>query len=181
MASEPITTSSTANHPVWTVYDRLRDACLNTKYFGRRLSTIKRLNLALDLILAISAPSSAVTGLWLWNTTDGQIAWKIFSILSALIAVTKPLLGQFLSASAYEAVLSGYKTILFDLKEIKTSIEQRKTFDEEAQDEFERVKRYEKLIIDKDPESSHSQRLRRICDSEVREEYPVKSFYIPED
>jgi len=51
------------NHPVWSLYDEIRTARLNVKYYGRRLEFLERRNFAFELILLASAPTSAIAGL----------------------------------------------------------------------------------------------------------------------
>jgi hypothetical protein len=70
------------NHPVWTVYDKLRSARLNVKYYGARLHRIERANLAIEYILLAAAPSSAVAGLWFWNTEVGKTIWQSLGVLA---------------------------------------------------------------------------------------------------
>jgi hypothetical protein len=83
---------SREDHPVWTVYDKLRTACLNVKYYSRRLRSLERWNFALEFLLSATAPSSAIAALFFWNTEYGQTAWKYLAIVAAITAVAKPLL-----------------------------------------------------------------------------------------
>jgi len=77
---------------VWGVDDLLRTARLNVKYYSARLAFFQRCNFLLELVLAITAPSSAVAGLWFWKTSTGEFAWTTLGVVAALAAVLKPLL-----------------------------------------------------------------------------------------
>lgn len=169
------------DHPVWSVYDRLRSARLSVKYYCRRLENAERWNFWLDLILLITAPSSAVAGLWFWDTPTGQLAWKWIAIPAAIVAVVKPLLHLTKKIKDYEAVVSGYRILEFDLQEIKIGIEQKRKFDSQLQGDFRRAQQREKTLIGKNPESRESSRIRRICQEEVNQELPPDSFYVPEE
>src|SRR5215467_5935983 len=94
------------DHPVWTVYDRLRSARLNVKYYGRRLQFCERCTFSLEFLLAATAPSSAVAGLWFWATELGHMVWQYAGIAAALAAVAKPPLNLTRKIKAYESVLA---------------------------------------------------------------------------
>lgn len=81
-----------ANNPVWDVYDEYRTARLNVKYHAGLLRRQKRISFWLELTLAISAPTSAVAGLWFWQSDIGAILWRIFAVIAAFAAIVKPLL-----------------------------------------------------------------------------------------
>ncbi len=78
---------SRQNHPVWKVYDQLRTARFNEKILTHRLKCLILGNRILEIILAISAPFSAIAGLWFWNTDTGQIVWRYFGIIAAIAVV----------------------------------------------------------------------------------------------
>jgi len=79
------------DHPVWEVYDLYRTARLNVKYYSELLHRTEIKNFLLDLILLCSAPTSAVAGLWFWETEIGHEVWKYFGVIAAFAAVLKPL------------------------------------------------------------------------------------------
>jgi cytochrome c oxidase subunit IV len=114
---------SREQHPIWTVYEKLRTACLNVRYYGRRLQGVERWNLSLEFVLGATAPSSAIAALWFWNTEYGQTAWKCLAIVAAIAAVAKPLLNLTSRIKEYESVLSGYRVLEYDLREIRSMIE----------------------------------------------------------
>src|SRR5260370_10214406 len=114
-----------SDNPVWTVYDKLRTARLNVKYYSRRLQFFERLNLSMESVLMATAPSSAVAGLWFWNTEWGTYAWQYLGAVAAIVAVAKPLLGLTKRVKDYEGILSGYRTLEYDLMEIRSLIEQK--------------------------------------------------------
>ncbi|MCU7940440.1 MAG: hypothetical protein KZQ64_13665 [gamma proteobacterium symbiont of Bathyaustriella thionipta] len=78
--------------PVWDVYDLYRSARLNAKYYSALLHQTEKRNFILEFILLLTAPSSAVAGLWFWDSLIGQEIWKYMGIVAAITAVLKPML-----------------------------------------------------------------------------------------
>lgn len=169
------------DHPVWSVYDRLRSARLSVKYYCWRLEQVERANFWLELILLATAPASAVAGLWFWTTDIGQLVWKCVAIPAAIAAVLKPLLHLTKRIKDYESLVSGYRILEYDLMELKIAIEQKKKFDATLQAEFRRVQQRERILVGKNPESRENGRIKHTCQQEVNSELPPESFFIPEE
>jgi hypothetical protein len=172
---------SREDHPVWSVYDKLRTACLNVKYYSRRLQTVERWNLALEFLLGATAPSSAIAALWFWNTEYGQAIWKYLAVVAAVAAVAKPLLNLTRRIKEYESVLSGYRTFEYDLREIRALVEQKKKYDHALQIEFKKALQREKALIARNPETRECSRVKRKCEYEVRQQFPPERFFIPDE
>jgi len=169
------------DHPVWSVYDKLRSARLNVKYYGARLQSIERKNMALEGILLATAPTSAIAGLWFWNTEWGKPTWQVLGVLAAIAAIAKPLLNLTKRIKDYEAVLQGYRTLEYDLMEIKTMVEQKKKYDQPLQAELRKAMQREKTLVAKTPETVESKKVKKICQEEVLRELPPEAFFIPEE
>jgi hypothetical protein len=167
------------DHPVWTVYDKLRTARLNVKYYGCRLQSTERLNFSIELLILVAAPTSAVAGLWFWNTEYGKVIWQYMGVLAAIAAVVKPLLGLTKRIKDYENILSGYRMLDFDLMDIKRSIERKRKFDAALQTEFDKAIQRERQLIGKNPENLEKKRVLLRCQNEVLQELPPESFFIP--
>lgn len=165
--------------PVWGVYDKLRTARLNVKYYSRRLATIEKWNFSFELILLASAPASAIAGLWFWDTPVGTLIWKWFGVVAAIVAVVKPLLVFPKRIKDYESVLSGYRALEYDLMEIKTTIEQKQTYDKTQREELRKAIRREKSLVTKSPETRENASVKRRCETEVLRELPSESFFVP--
>lgn len=172
---------SLENHPVWTVYDKLRTARLNVKYYGMQMHRREMANFWIELILMASAPTSAIAGLWFWQTPEGQAVWKYMGIVAAVAAILKPLLGLTKRIKEYESILSGYRMLEYDLMEIKTSIEQKQKYDTSMQAELRKALQREKSLVGKNPESQENKRIKKVCQDEVRRELPPDCFYVPEE
>lgn len=167
------------DHPVWTVYNKLRSARVNVKYFGRRLQLTERINFSIELLLLATAPSSAIAAFWFWDTEYGKHVWQIMGGLAAFAAVAKPLLGLTKRIKDYESLLSGYRMLEYDLGEIKSSIEQKQKYDQTMQSELKKVLQRERTLIAKNPENREIKWIKRRCEIEVARELPTDGFYIP--
>lgn len=167
-------------HPVWGVYDLYRTARLNVKYYSARLNQFEKYNFTLELILLISAPSSAIAGLWFWNTSGGEIVWKFLGVLAAIVAVLKPLLGLNRRIKAYEEVLAGYRALDHDLYEIKEMVAQKQKFDKELQTDFRKALKRKGVLVNKNPETVQKKNLKTRLVREVNNELPPEQFYVPD-
>ncbi len=145
-------------NPVWTVYDKLRSARLNTKYYCRRLELLERENFWIELVLLASAPSSAIAGLWFWDNEYGKVVWRYLGVIAAIAALLKPLLGLTKRIRELENVVAGYRTLEYDLLEIKTLIEQKQRYDAPLQAEFKKAIQREKVLAGKTPETRENQK-----------------------
>ncbi len=173
--------SNKKNHPVWSFYDRLRTARLNTLYYSRRLDSVERTNRVMDIIICIAAPTSAISSFFLWEYEYGKIAWQIFVVIAVTLAMIKPFLNLTEQVKGFASVLSEYKILEHDLRKIKLSIDQNKKYDAALQCEFERVIERERILVSKSPETLEKKSIKKICEIEVLEEFPKDSFYIPEE
>ena len=172
---------SLEHHPVWTLYDKLRTTRLNVKYFGRRLQWHERINFWLEFTLLATAPTSAIAGLWFWQTDLGRVVWQVMGVAAAVVAVTKPLLSLTKRIKEYESILSGYRTLEYDLMEIKSSVEQKQKYDSSMQTELKKALQREKSLVARNPESREDKDVKRVCEDEVRRELPPECFYVPEE
>lgn len=168
------------NNPVWGVYNKLRTARLNVKYYSRRLEQIERQNFLIELVLLATAPTSAIAGLWFWDTEYGSLAWKCLSVVAAIAAILKPLLAFPKKIKDFESVVAGYRTLEYDLMEIKDSIHQRGKYDNSMLTDFKKAQQREKALVGKTPETREVPRVKAVCEAEVRRELPDESFFVPE-
>ncbi|NQS90561.1 hypothetical protein HQ584_12325 [Patescibacteria group bacterium] len=168
-----------SSHPAWNVYDLYRTARLNVKYYSARLTYLERLNFVMELILLISAPSSAVAGLFFWDTPIGSKIWKILGIIAAVVAVSKPLLKLTEKIKQFEETITGYQILEHDLSVIKISIEEKQSYDKSLQKEFKKALERKRVLVTKCPEHREYKKLKNRCTLEVSQELPVDIFFIP--
>lgn len=168
-------------HPVWSMYDRLRSARLSVKYYCWRLQHVERANFWLEFVLLASAPGSAIAGLWFWDTSGGEAAWKGLGVIAAFVAVIKPLLHLTKRIKDYESLVAGYRVLEYDLMELKTAVEHKRRYDAALQADFRKIVQRERALINKNPDSRESPRIKRLCREEVNRELPASAFFVPAD
>jgi hypothetical protein len=171
----------TETHPVWGVYDLLRTARLNVKYYSGRLHRAESCMFWMDLSLLITAPSSAIARLWFWQDPVGQIVWKYLGAIAAFIAIIKPLLGLTKKIKGYQELRSGYTVLEYDLRQIKEMIAHNRKYDKPLQEEFKKAFTRHGILASKEPDTKESKHLKNRCVNEVKKELPLDSFYIPEE
>ena len=156
---------------VWDVYDLRRTARLNVKYYSARLETLRRRAFLIDLALAIAAPTSAVAGLWFWDTTGGQVAWRILAVIAAIFAVAKPLLKLVDAIGTLEEVVTGYRTLDHDLDSISIRIRHKGAYDAELQNEFTKALERKGALLVKEPTCRENAKLKSL------DAWQMKSIY----
>jgi hypothetical protein len=171
----------TDNHPVWCVYNTLRTARLNYKYYSFKLRKAEFKLFWMDFLLTITVPSSAVAGLFFWENPVGIKVWKSLCVISAFIAIIKPMSGILKKRNAYQELKSGYKTIDFDLYAITNKINHEKAYSKQLQSEYQQVTDRMRSLVIKDPDSQEDKLLIEKFEKEVNTELPPSSFYIPEE
>jgi hypothetical protein len=169
------------NHPAWGVYNKLRTARLNVKYYCRRLDSAERWNSFFEITMLASAPTSAIAGLWFWQTDYGKMAWQWLSCIAALSALLKTAYAPGRKIKQYEGVVVGYRALEYDLMEIKAMIEQKGKYDSALQSDFKRALQREKMLVGKNPETTPNKRVVLRCEQEVRDELPDQCFITPGD
>jgi hypothetical protein len=169
------------NHPVWSVYNKLRTSRLNVKYYCHRLERAEQWNSFFEIVMLASAPTSAIAGLWFWQSEHGKLAWQWLGCIAALAALFKPAYAPGRKIKQYEGVVVGYRALEYDLMEIKSLIEQKGRYDASLQSDFKRALQREKMLVGKNPETTPNTRVLKRCEQEVRHELPDECFITPGD
>ncbi|EPR3587281.1 hypothetical protein ACU440_004524 [Vibrio alginolyticus] len=167
------------SHPVWEVYDLLRTAKLNEKYFGYRLQKYVRINNLMEFTIAATASTSAIAGLTLWSDGIGGVFWQVFLVISAAISVAKPILGITKRVRLYEEVLSEYRVLSYELMQLKVSISTTREYDETHKTKFNEIMEKQATLVSKSPESTEKKAVKTKCIDEVLKAYPPESFFVP--
>lgn len=166
-------------HPVWGLYNTLRTARLNVKYYSIKLHRAKTLSVWMNVIVATTAPGSTLAGIFLWETTIGDVLWKCLGIVAALVGLTRPFLGLEENIANYKALTEGFQGYYYDLDVIREKVFQQDAYDKPLQDKFlEAIEKYRSVVIAVDG-SKEDKNLIRKCFTEVNQELPPESFHIP--
>jgi hypothetical protein len=164
-------------HPVWAVYNGLRKARLNVKYYCHLLSWEERKTHWLEIILAITAPTSAFTGLILFKSDTGKIVWQCIAAVSGLAAVSRPWMTK--RIKEYEATISAYRALESDFEMIRQNVQLRGQYDGEQQKKFLAALERARHANDAAPKTSEKRELVRKYTAEVNDELPPEDFFVP--
>jgi len=167
-------------HPVWEVYDFLRTALLNEKYYASQLVRHTRLRLTVELALSIFASISVITGLMVINIPWGKTLWLLASVMTAILAILAPLLRFGDKERSIEIVLRKYRALNNELLELKNKIEEKKTYDEECINTFKEILKRSSKIAHEAPPLVIDKKLIKEKTDEVLNEMPPSSFFVPE-
>ncbi|MCX5999623.1 MAG: hypothetical protein NTU41_08560 [Chloroflexi bacterium] len=158
--------------------DAYREALMNRKYYGYRLSRVKARSLCMDIVIAVGT-SSAIAAWAIWKSTSaGANAWAALAGLATLLAVLKPILNLSKEVDRYTKLYVGHGDVFYDLETIVTKLGNVGNYTDEMQAAFDRAHdRIKQLAPDDDPKVDRI--LLRRCFEEVKAEKPVDSLWWP--
>lgn len=168
-------------HPVWEVYDRLRTARLTYYYYAAKVAATRRKNRALEILLAITVPSSAFAGLPAWKGGPGRLLWIVLSSIGGLGAVSKPILGLTESVDLYEKIAGRYRAFEGELQGLCEAISRSKTYDHVLRERYDQISASIRKSAEDEPVEPLDQDLRRRLFEQIKREQPNESFFLPED
>lgn len=173
--------SRNIHHPVWNVYDSMRTTRLNILYYESKLKTAEKYTLIMQIALAATVPSSAISGFEIWDFGLGKYAWEIIVTISSLIAFIQPFLMLPKKAKLYSELVDGYKILFYDLQDIKHKIEEDNSYADKHKKLFKAAKERKKKLEIKETGVSINQSLKKECQTKVAKELPAENFYIPKE
>lgn len=168
-------------HPVWNVYDQLKTARLNILYYEAKLQFAERLQLIMQITLAATVPSSTIAGFDFWDFGLGPYAWKILALFSSLVSFVQPFLGLAKKLKIFEELVTGYKTLYYDLQDIRQKIEEENNYTTNHKKLFHAANERRKRLEIKEIGIGINKRLLRKCQEAVKKELPAKNFFIPHE
>lgn len=173
-------TSRDLNHPVWEVYNLLRTARLNSKYYSEKLHRVERTNTLMQIIIAASLPSSAIAGFQIWTTGLGNYIWGGVLILASSLAFLQPFLKLSEKIKKYDSILNGYLMLDYDIQELRGKISNNRAYTSSHKKLFEQALKRKKSVGIKEQGIKLDKKLRDKCTLEVKDELPAENFFIPE-
>lgn len=172
---------SNNDHPVWAIYDQYKTARLNVKYYSCRVAQVERKNFWLEIILAITAPSSALAGFWFFKTDAGGLLWQGLASFAAILSLVKPFLKLPNKIKYMEQALSGYRALECDLEEVVNRIRRDGKITDGAYKMFDAAQKRKKTLIGSSPEHQSDPVLIEKYTVQVNQELPSSSFFIPKE
>lgn len=162
---------------VWQLYDALRTALLNKKYYGCRLVVQRRLNFWLEWILAF-ATSTAVAAWAIWKQDFGANLWAVIGAIAVILSITKPLLKLPEDLERLGRLHTGFTAAHADLTALVEEVRATRGVTPEHVAEYQRIRtRLHELATHDDPRPNT--RLKEQCTQEVLNELPQEQFWSP--
>lgn len=167
-------------HPLWDIYDEYRTARLNVKINQYKLDNAKRTNFIFEFMLAFAA-SSTVASLWIWQNVYGQYAWKGLLVVTAILAILKPLINPTDKIQKFSEILMDFKNLDHEYKKLTYTINQEKRYNETIKAKFQTLFEQKRFIDQKSNDSSIRDRKKIEFEKQVNHELPPQTFFIPGD
>lgn len=166
------------DHPVWAVYNEYRTVRLNVKYYQHKLASARRVSLAVEYVVAASS-STAVAGLWFFESVAGGYLWKALVTLAALCSLYQAVSKPSERVRKVEERAMKYRALDFDLQNLVQRIREDRIYGKQASEQFaaivDRRTRLATSYVDTPVEVKLRDRVR----NEVLAELPAGRFYVP--
>jgi len=146
-----------------------------------KLRKLENKNFFIEIIIAITAPGSALSGLWFLETQTGLALWKVLSVVAAVAAFLKPFLKLSQKIKFYEQTISGYRALEYDLYDIILKVREEDSYSQNCIKLFDSAIKKKKVLATNPPEIVPDKKLVNMLYQEVIEEIPSISFYIPKE
>ena len=165
---------------VIVVYDAMRDAGLSRAYYEDRLEWWKRINLTIEIVLALTASATGIGSWAVWQSGSGVSAWAAISAATAALAIVKPFLAADRQIANYAALSSEYAALFHSFKSLATQIKIRHAVSEEMLAAFFKSEGEFKRLAQKDGAQPNARVVARLQDV-VNRQIPAESLWLPSE
>lgn len=172
--------SNTNQNPIWLAHDEFKTARLNVYYYQYQISRLKLLKLIFDIVAALST-SSIVAGLWFWQTSIGNVAWKAIGALAAVMVVIVPIFNISNRIKQKSEIYSGWCLIDDGFKKLEILIKEQNQYNDEMKNRFHQLLDMESDIKQKEEPEKVNKKIQRKCYEQVNIELTAESFFVPEE
>lgn len=170
-----------ANHNlIREVYDNYRTARLNVKYYSARLEALLWWNQVSDMVIAVAAPGSVISGFWFLKTANGLAVWQAVAAIAGLTGFVKPFFKFGQKIKFFEQTLSGYRALEYDLYDVILKIKEDDDYTGASKKMFSDAMKKRKILATNPPENSQNKKFISKLYEEVVKEIPTSSLYFPE-
>jgi hypothetical protein len=169
------------SHPVYEAYDLLRRAALNRAYYSKRLSSAKKRYRWYEICLAIMAPSSGIAGLSIIDTEVGRAIWGLTTLAASLLAIAKPFLRMSDRVESYESAATSYRSLEWELSELRAEIVQAGVFDERMKEWLRHIRRRIGRVAETEPIEDPDEDFINFLYGKINAQYPANSLFVPEE
>jgi hypothetical protein len=141
------------------IYELYKLSLINARYYGWKLAHTQRLSTAIEVVIALGATGTGAAGLKaiLAQSQDAtlQSIWILLAILSAILAIIKPILQLNRKIETYTKLFTGHNAGYFALKDIVIAVGTYHSLTAELERQFGSIKnRYRELATLDDPSPS---------------------------
>ncbi len=179
-ATATVSAATDRDHPVWDVYDELRTARLTVKYYAAIRKRLETRVIAMEVIIASTASGSVIAGLAFWSASGaGRIVWQALAIVSAVLAVAKPMLRWSDKVQRLDELIVQYRGIDHELRKLEVAVRQAGAYGPALQQQFAAVLERKSELVLKEGTDPIDDKLRRHCREQVDKELPQSHFFVP--
>ncbi|KAB1438979.1 hypothetical protein [Pseudodesulfovibrio senegalensis] len=169
----------TSSESVWDLYNKFRDVRFSKKVYTAIRTKYERRDRFIQIFMLVAAPSSAVSGWFIWQSPLGKYAWVLTSGLASIAAAVHPLLGMQAKIRASHGLVVQYMEYEEDLDRIIRSVRSTGRYTEKHAAELESCIDRRRCLCDCEAGFSPGKRLRDQCFAQVCQELPPDVFFVP--
>ena len=158
------------------IYDDYRKAAMNKKYYGYRLASVQKYSVVMEVLIAITASSSGISGWILWQSEPGKVLWACVAGVASICAVIKSASRTTKKIEDFSKLHEGHMKVFNDFDSIIKEVEISKTFNDVVQKKYNEVRKNFGELVD---EPKANKKLLEKAYLEVLEEIPVSRLWMP--
>jgi hypothetical protein len=172
------------------LWDQARDAAVYDLYFGDKAASVVARNRQGEIIVAVTAPGSVISGWALWNFSLPSVAtlgtpeiafghylWIALGAVASIIALVKPIMRPDLTIANYTRLYSEYRSLNRGFAALVRSV-QRRGVDADVEDRCEKLE--ERMTnADQLRPPKINEPLKATCRQKVLAEYPPETLWAP--
>ena len=163
------------------IHNEYSTALLNKKYYGRRLTQVKKYNLTLEVLIALGATGATgagIAGLTIWKDGFGVTVWGILSSISIILSTLKPLLPWSTQIERYSKLWGEYASMHGAIQIIEDDLGAKNTLTTEQVEAFQKLRDRVPELQRLDDVNPNRDVIRAI-QQEVNAEIPVNRLWMP--
>ena len=156
------------------LWDQARESVKYDYYFGDRTAAVTRWNRIGEIIVAITAPGSVLSGLTLWNLMIGTfpvgaVLWAGLGTIAGFVGLNKPIIRPDASIERYTKLYTEYRALAGSHKAIIRSIQVRGSVDAEIQERLDRLAERVETVGQSRPPKLKDRLLKRYAEKALEE------------
>lgn len=175
------------------LWDQARNAAMYDRYFGIEADKVARLNRTGEIIVAVTAPGSVISGFAVWNFTLpsfplfgwtvpgialGHVLWIGLGVVASGIAILKPILRPDLIIAAKTKLYSEYRALERAYAALVRSIQRLGTSDDDVDERYRQLED-RMAAADQLRPPKLDEALRQQCIAYVTNEMPPGNLWAP--